>query len=123
MQTPIQISFRGMEPSDAVEARIRERVERLERIAERITSCHVVVQEPHRHHHKGKLFDIRIQVRIPGEELVVTREGSNNHAYEDVYVALRDAFSAMERKLEDLAGRRSRRSAATAADRAARAPG
>jgi ribosomal subunit interface protein len=109
MQNNLQISFRGMETSAAVEARIRERTERLERFDDRITSCHVVVQAPHRHHQQGQLYEVRIQVRVPGDELVINREGSQDHAHEDVYVAIRDAFQAAERRLEERARRRSDR--------------
>jgi ribosomal subunit interface protein len=100
MQT--EVTFRDIERSEAVEQRVRERAERLGRLSDRITSCHVVIQAPHRHHHKGMLYDVRIQLHVPGHELVVSREGSDNHAYEDVYVVVRDAFDAAERKLEEL---------------------
>ena len=101
MQSSLQISFRGMEPSPAVEARIRERAARLDRLYDRITSCHVVVQAPHQHHHRGKLYEVRIQLRVPRTELLINREGVRDHAHEDVYVAIRDAFEAAERRLED----------------------
>lgn len=96
-----------MESSDAVETRIRELAGRLERFYDRITSCHVVIQAPHRSQQKGRLFQVNIQVRVPGDEIVVTRERPNDHAHEDVYVAVRDAFAAMERQLEDFVRRRS----------------
>jgi ribosomal subunit interface protein len=92
-----------METSEAVEARIRERATRLERFHDRITSCDVVVQAPHRHQQKGKLYEVHIHLRVPGEEIVVKREGP--HGHEDVYVAVRDAFAAMERRLEDVSRR------------------
>ncbi len=103
MPTPAQISFRGMEPSPAVDERIRERVARLERIHDRITRCSVTVSAPHQHQHKGKLYDVRVDVRVPGGEVVATLEGSQNHAHEDVYVAIRDVFDVAERRLEELA--------------------
>lgn len=96
-----------METSEAVEERIRERTARLERLHDRMTSCNVVVQAPHRHQQKGKLYEVHIHVRVPGEEIVVNREGPHDHGHEDVYVAVRDAFAAMERRLEDFARRRS----------------
>ena len=97
----IEVTFRDIERSEAVEQRVRERVERLSRLSDRITSCHVVIQAPHRHHHKGVLYDVRIHVHVPGHEIVVDRGGSDNHAYEDVYVVIRDAFDAAERKMEE----------------------
>lgn len=99
MQT--EVTFRDIERSEAVEQRVQERAESLGRLSSRITTCHVVIQAPHRHHHKGKLYDVRIQLHMPGHEIVVSREGSQDHAHEDVYVVLRDAFDAAERQLED----------------------
>ena len=101
MQVPLQISFRNMHPSDAVEARVREKAARLEKYFDRIISCRVIVEAPHRHHRKGKLYTVRIDLTVPGRELVVTRNNSEDHAHEDVYVALRDAFNAAARQLED----------------------
>lgn len=109
MQNPLQISFRGMDPSPAVEDRIRDRAERLDRFHPRITSCNVVVEAPHKQHQHGNLFEVRIHLRVPGNELVVNREGPKDHAHEDVYVAVRDAFHAAERMLEDHVRRRDHR--------------
>jgi ribosomal subunit interface protein len=101
MQIPLQVSFRNMDPSPAVEVVVREKAARLERFHERITSCRVIIEAPHRHHHKGKLYDVRIDIAIPGEEIVVQRSGAENRAHEDVYVAVRDAFDAATRRLQD----------------------
>lgn len=101
MQIPLQISFRGMEPSPAVELKVRERVTKLERFSDRITSCRVVVESPHRRHHQGKLFHVRVDLAVPGSELAVSREPAQHHEHEDVYVAIRDAFDAAQRQLED----------------------
>lgn len=101
METPVQVTFRNMDPSPAVEARIRERVERLGRFGSRILGFRVVVEAPHRHHHQGKLFHVRIEASIRGGEVVVSRDHGNNHAHEDVYVAIRDAFDALRRRLQE----------------------
>jgi len=101
MQTPLQIAFQNMDPSPAVEARVREKVEKLETYFSRIVGCRVVIEAPHKHHRKGKLYNVRVDVTVPGKEIVATRNGSKNHAHEDVYVALRDAFDAIGRQLED----------------------
>lgn len=103
MQTPLQITFRNMEPSAAVEARVRDRVEKLDRYYDRIMGCHVVVESPHRHHHQGKVFHVRIDLTVPRGEIVVKREAEDGHAHEDVFVAVRDAFDAMQRQLQDYA--------------------
>lgn len=109
MQQPLTISFRGMESSPALQARIHELAERLEHAYHRITSCHVVVQAPHRQHQQGALYDVRIHLHVPGTDIVVNGDGSQDHAHEDPYVALRDAFAAAERKLYTYAPRRGHR--------------
>lgn len=101
MQIPLEINFRHMEPSAAVEANIREKVAKLERHFDRIVGCRVVVEAPHRKQSKGKLFTVSINVSVPGKELVVNHTGPKDHAHEDAYVAIRDAFNAAVRQLED----------------------
>jgi len=105
MQMPMQISFRDMEPSAAVETKIRERAAKLDRYYDRIMSCRVVVEAPHRRHHQGKLYHVRVDLTVPQGELVVSREPVDRHAHEDVYVAIRDAFDAAQRRLADYARR------------------
>jgi ribosomal subunit interface protein len=101
MQKPLEIRFHKMEPSPAAEARIREKAAELERFSDRITSCRVTVEKEHRHHRKGNLFRVGIDIGLPGKEVAVTRTGPKDHAHEDVYVAIRDAFNAAVRRLED----------------------
>ncbi|MDR4499341.1 MAG: HPF/RaiA family ribosome-associated protein [Candidatus Scalindua sp.] len=106
MQLPLQITFRGMEPSDAVEANVREKAEKLERFAEHITSCRVIVEAPHKHQQKGLLYSVKVDITLPGKEIVATRHPDEHHAHEDIYVAIRDAFNAAGRQLEDYVRRR-----------------
>ena len=101
MQRPLEIRFRQMDPSPAIEARIRDKAAALERFSDRITGCRVTVEKEHRHHHKGGLFRVRIEIDAAGKALAVTHTGPKDHAHEDVYVALRDAFNAAVRRLED----------------------
>jgi ribosomal subunit interface protein len=101
MEKPLEISFRHMDPSPAVEARIWEEVDKLERFLGRITGCRVVVEEDHRRHQQGNLFRIGLDITVPGKEIAINRKGSKNQAHEDVYVAIRDAFRAATRRLED----------------------
>ncbi len=105
MRLPLQISFRDIPPSAAVEAKIRERAEKLERYYDRIMGCRVVVEAPHGRHHQGKLFHVRVDLTVPGSEIVVSREPAEHHAHEDVFVAVRDAFDAAQRQLADYARR------------------
>ena len=69
-------------------------------------SCRVAVELHHRHHHQGNLFHVRVDLKVPDSEIVANREPSEHHAHEDVYVAIRDAFDAVRRQLEDYVRRR-----------------
>ncbi len=108
MQIPLEITFHRMDPSQAVEARIREKVAGLERFYDRITGCRVVVDSPHGHHRKGKLYQVRIYLTVPGAELAVSRPHHEAHAHEDIFVVIRDSFDAARRRLEDFARRQRR---------------
>lgn len=101
MQSEVQISFRGIEKSEALESHIREKARGLERFFAQIVSCKVAVERVHRHHHKGDIYHIRIWLGLPGEDVFVNREPEENHAHEDIYVALRDAFDKAKRQLEE----------------------
>lgn len=105
MQIPVQITFRNMDPSAAVEANVRDQAERLERFDDSIVSCRVVVELQHRHHHQGNLFHVSVDLKVPGAELVSGRGATQHQAHEDVYVAVRDAFDSLRRQLEDHARR------------------
>jgi cold shock CspA family protein/ribosome-associated translation inhibitor RaiA len=105
MSIPLQLTFRGFPASPAIEASIRERTEQLARFHHRIVDCRVVVEAPHRHHVKGNLYHLRVLVNVPGGEIVVNDEGHDKHAHEDIYVAIRDAFNAVDRKIEDFVRR------------------
>jgi ribosomal subunit interface protein len=98
-----EIVFRELEQSDAIEAAVNERIERLEKFYQPIQGCTVVIDAPHRHQHKGRIYSVSIDLSVPGDELVVSRDPQKNHAHEDVYVAIRDSFEAMERQLKKFA--------------------
>lgn len=105
MPTPLgeelQITFLGVEPSASIEGRIRERVARLERFAEHIIGLRVTVDVPHQQHRKGTLFSVRLDLRARNEELAVSRVHRHDHAHEDVFTAIRDAFDALTRQLDE----------------------
>jgi cold shock CspA family protein/ribosome-associated translation inhibitor RaiA len=106
MQVPLQVSFRHLEHSEAIEALIRERVAKLDASPDHIMGCRVVVEPAGKHHEHGNLYEVRIDITVPGEEIVVTREPSQHTEYRDIHVALRDAFDSARRKLEDYVRRR-----------------
>jgi cold shock CspA family protein len=105
MQTPLRISFRNKETSESLENDIRQKAEKLEHLFDRITGCHVLVERPHRRHQQGELFHVTINLTVPGEEIVIRRDPAEHHAHEDAYVAVRDAFDAAGRRIEDFVRR------------------
>ncbi len=98
MKTPLQITFRDMPHSEALETHIRDKAQKLEQFFGDIVSCRVVVDQPAKHQNQVKPFNVHIDLGVPGSEIVVDKQ-----AHEDVYVALRDAFDAAKRRLEDYA--------------------
>jgi ribosome-associated translation inhibitor RaiA len=94
MKLPLQITFRQMEPSPALETRIRELAARLDKFSALIMRCHVIVEPLSHHQHKGALYDFRIDITVPDEEIAIRRAHPADHSHEDPYVALRDTFRA-----------------------------
>lgn len=101
MILPVHIQFQGMESSDALQASAREHAHKLESFAPDIMACRVTIDLEQKHKHQGRPFGVRIDLTLPGHELVVNRV-----QHEDVYVALRDAFDNMKRQLEDVVRKR-----------------
>lgn len=92
---PVQITIRDLPASTALEDHIRKKAQKLSQYCRRINSCRIVITIPQKHKHHGKLYCVRIDLTVPGKEIAVNRKMD-----EDVYVAIRDAFRASERKLE-----------------------
>ena len=131
MKIPLQITFKNMAPSEVIEAHIREAALRLDSFCDEIMGCRVLVETPHQHHRKGKQYHVRIDLTVPGGEFVIkraprlttdrplrfrklpedvdleeSRELSKYAAHDDIQLAIRDAFDAARRKLQDYARRR-----------------
>lgn len=105
MPSNVQIAFQNLDPSPAMEELVREHAARLDRFFDRIIACRVVIESPHRHHHKGRVYTVHVHLSVPGGELVVGRDGQSDHAHEDLKVAIHEAFDAARRELEDHARR------------------
>jgi ribosome-associated translation inhibitor RaiA len=102
----VRITWHGIDPSPAIERVLRRKASWIRRYHPRITGCRVTVEAPHRHHRKGRLYGVRIEVTVPGGDRTVTRSSSLDHEHEDLLVAIRDAFDAVRRELMDHAHRR-----------------
>ena len=119
MEVPLQITFRDMEPSPWVEDRVREEVRKLEQFYDRITSCRVVVETPHRHHLRGNQIRAHIELDVPGSVLVVDHEPSLHHTlsqagathwekhceahpeHKDAFLAIHQSFGQARRQLQE----------------------
>jgi ribosomal subunit interface protein len=106
MRLPLKITFRNIEPSPAMEARIHELAARLDKFNDQIMRMHVIVDSPHRHQQQGQLFDVTIDITVPDKEIAIRRAGPEEPSHEDPYVALRDAFRAARRRLQDYSRKR-----------------
>ena len=99
MSPVLEISFKGIPSSDAVRDRIEQRCDKLIQISDRILRIRAVVEQPHHHHRKGRLYHVGVDLTLPGTEIVVNRVHALDPSHEDVLVAVRDAFDATERQL------------------------
>jgi ribosomal subunit interface protein len=97
----LQITFRHMTPSPVLEERVRARVAKLETYMPRLVACHVVVDAASAHHASGGHFHVRIDLTVPGHELVVGRDADERISSEDAYAAIEHAFDVAQRLLED----------------------
>lgn len=103
MSIPLKITYRDIEPTEAIDNRIRTKAEKLERFFDKIISCHIVVEIPQKHKgenhkHHAVHYNVEIELKVPGKLLVVNRQPNT-----DLYASIRDAFDAMVRQLEDYA--------------------
>ena len=101
MSIDLHITFRGMESSPSADAQVRRRAEELEQFSGRITACRVTLESVERHHRHGRIYQVRVDLTVPGGSIVVNREPGRDHAHEDLHVAIRDAFDAARRRLQD----------------------
>src|SRR5689334_7296194 len=101
MQTPARVTFHGLDHSPALQALIESRITMLEHHYPRITSCRVTVERPHHRHAKGHHWHVKVVVAVPGDEIVITRERDAGDRHTDPAAAVRDAFDAARRRLED----------------------
>ncbi len=104
MQTPLEIAFHNLPPSEQIETEIRSRVDKLARLYDRLTACRVSVEALHKQHRTGNVYEVHVVMDVPGKELVVSREprrANQRRTAPDVHTSIRDAFEAAERQLKE----------------------
>ena len=103
---PIQITYHGLDASDALTELIHERAEQLARVNDRIHGMRVLVDAPHHHHRHGNHYRVRIELTAPGHDIVVGHEDDERGDDEDVYAAVRRAFDVVRRRMTTAQARR-----------------
>jgi ribosomal subunit interface protein len=107
MQVPLEISYRDVHKTESIEALIREKAAKLERIDDHINSCRIAVERPQKFQSHGNPYRVRITLRVPpGHELAVHREPSKGDLHSDLESEVRAAFDAAERQLKELKEKR-----------------
>ncbi len=102
MTNEFQVVFHNIDQSNAVNEAVQKRISKLERYCDQIITGRVVLDSPHNNHHKGKVYSVGLEIHTPSKEVRVNQEQHDNHAHEDLYVAIRDAFNAAERQLKSI---------------------
>jgi ribosomal subunit interface protein len=106
METAIEVQFNGLERSEAIEAHVEEKVAKLKKRFERMTSARVVIEVPHRNPAratKSKIYTVKLEIAIPSQKpILVTHERDDDHTHDDILLAIRDAFDAAERQAKVL---------------------
>ncbi len=101
MQTPLQLTFEGIEHSDPIAVRVAEEAGKLEQFHDRITSMRVVVARPQHRHQHGDHYQVCIHITVPGgSDVAVSREPAAGDDHGDMYATIRDAFKAARRQLQ-----------------------
>lgn len=103
MQVPLEVTYRDVPKTDAVEALVQEKIARLERVCDHISSCHIAIEKAHDRPSSGSPYRVRIDLRVPpGHELVADQNPGEGTQYEPLEAVIRDAFEAAERQLKEL---------------------
>ena len=105
MEIPLEITFHNTDPSPALETEIRKHVGKLEKLYDRLVGCRVSVEALHHQHQTGNIYDVHIEMRVPGHgQLVVSHEPhrpKQRYARPSARTSVRDAFKAAEKQLKD----------------------
>ena len=102
MTNDIQIVFHNIDQTDALTEAVSKRLGKLERYCDQIISGRIVLDSPHNHHHKGKVYSVSIELHTPQLEVRVNQDQHDKQAHEDLYVSIRDAFNVAERQLRSI---------------------
>jgi ribosomal subunit interface protein len=101
MSTPVQITYRGIDATPAIEDYVRRRAAKLETFSNRMTRCHVTIEAPHRRHRHGEPYRVRVELKLPGADLVVGDRSNSDATHRDLYAVIDETFDDAGRVLQD----------------------
>ncbi len=103
MRLPVEITYRGIKKSDAIEQMVLDKAARLDKYCDHINRCDVAIEQPNHAHKKGNPVRVRIDVTVPpGHELVADESQTDDGSFKPLEKAIHDAFKTMERQLRHL---------------------
>ena len=102
MTNEFQVVYHNIDQSEAISEAVQKRIGKLKRYCDHIINGRVVLDSPHNNHYKGKVYSVTLEIHTPELEVRVNQDQHDNHAHEDLYVAIRDAFNVAERQLKSI---------------------
>lgn len=103
MQIPLEISFRDVPHTEAIDNLIREKAEKLEQVCDHITGCRVAVERPHNYVKTGSQYRVRLDITVPpGHKIAISKEPGNNNMHDPLTKVIRDAFDAARKQLQKI---------------------
>ena len=102
MTNAFQVLFHNIDQTDALTEAVQKRISKLERYCDQIITGRVVLDSPHNNHHKGRVYSVTLEIHTSEKEVRVNQDQHDNHAHEDLYIAIRDAFNVAERQLKSI---------------------
>ncbi len=102
MTNEFQVVFHNIDQTDALTDAVQKRIDKLERYCDQIITGRVVLDSPHNNHHKGRVYSVGMEIHTTSKEVRVNQDQHDNHAHEDLYIAIRDAFDVAERQLKSV---------------------
>ena len=102
MTNEFQTVYHNIDQTEAISEAVQKRIDKLERYCDHIINGRVVLDSPHNNHYKGKVYSVTLEIHTPELEVRVNQDQHDNHAHEDLYVAIRDAFNVAERQFKSI---------------------
>jgi len=109
MRIPLEISYRGVEKTEPIEALLHEKCAKLERYCDHINSCRISIEKPQEHQTSGNPYRVRLDITIPpGKEIAVIKGNGKGDMHKELHAVIRDAFDAARRQVQKINDKQNR---------------